>query len=608
MSILIRCLLIVVGLATMMAPFFAYVIVGWKAKRKDIMDGFDKNARLAYFKMFSPAEEDLTLETAAVRFETLYSQWYGRRFFWIPGILLFVVTSIEVTFVVLTVLHILAYSPNTFFDIPPIAIAAIAGAYMWVVNDLISRARRLDFSPSDVQWGVLRLVIAVPMGYAFAAIAAPTAGPFIAFALGAFPLTTVTSMLGKLANKSLGLEATAEEASDDIIKLQGINKAIVERLSNEDITTISQIAYCDPVQLVMRSNLNFIFVTDCMNQALAWMYLEDGMNKIRQFGLRGAVEIKHWFDAYYDTSADPAHLRYRELACGAFPKIASEIKQDPDLKTLLVAFHEIAEDPFTLFLTRVWSGPERSAALLAGTLQPAAGSPGTGAQKQASAPVSPSATSSSPATEAASSAPAAKLGILAYGSLIDDPGDEIKALTAGRITGVETPFNVEFARKSRLRADAPTLIRVEQNGSKVPAAIIVLKPELAIERAQDLLYRRETDRVGTNDAYPRDNPQELRIESLKNFHDVATVLYTKLPPNIALLTPEELASLALASLNDADTVKRGRDGITYLMNAKRNQIKTPLSDKYEEEVLRKAKATNLAQVLAQAKPENARPN
>ena len=97
-------------------------------------------------------------------------------------------------------------------------------------------------------------------------------------------------------------------------------------------------------------------------------------------------------------------------------------------------------------------------------------------------------------------AAAAKLGILAYGSLIDDPGDEIKALTAGRITGVETPFNVEFARKSRLRADAPTLIRVEQNGSKVPAAIIVLKPEVAIESAQDILYRRETDRVGTNDS------------------------------------------------------------------------------------------------------------
>ena len=129
-------------------------------------------------------EEALSLETAAVKFETLYSQWYGRRFFWVPGILLFVVTSIEVTFVVLTVLHILAYSPNTFFDIPPIAIAAIAGAYMWVVNDLISRARRLDFSPSDVQWGVLRLVIAVPMGYAFAAIAAPIGGPIYCLRAG----------------------------------------------------------------------------------------------------------------------------------------------------------------------------------------------------------------------------------------------------------------------------------------------------------------------------------------------------------------------------------------------------------------------------------------
>ena len=92
MSILISCLLIVVGLATMMAPFLAYVIVGWKAKRKDIMDGFDKDARLAYFKMFSRSEEAPSLDTAVVNFETLYSQWYGRRFFWVPGILLFVVT------------------------------------------------------------------------------------------------------------------------------------------------------------------------------------------------------------------------------------------------------------------------------------------------------------------------------------------------------------------------------------------------------------------------------------------------------------------------------------------------------------------------------------
>jgi hypothetical protein len=251
-------------------------------------------------------------------------------------------------------MHTLGYTANPFFDVPTIGIAAIAGAYMWIVNDLTSRAHRLDFAPSDVQWGVLRLIISVPMGYAFAAVAAPSVGPFVAFAVGAFPLATLTSMLQRLANKSLGLEPTADEASDDLIQSQGINKTIVARLSNEDITTITQIAYCNPVQLIMRSNLTFNFVFDCMNQALAWMYLQDDLSKIRPLGMRGAAEIKKLIDAYDDAaSTDSKRQEEHARAVAAFPKIAAAIKQEPD--TLQITFRQIAEDPYTIFLDRVWT-------------------------------------------------------------------------------------------------------------------------------------------------------------------------------------------------------------------------------------------------------------
>ena len=54
------------------------------------------------------------------------------------------------------------------------------------------------------------------------------------------------------------------------------------------------------------------------------------------------------------------------------------------------------------------------------------------------------------------------IGILAYGSLIDDPGDEIKPLVKQKIEGVETPFAIEFARSSKSRNGAPTLIPVSQ--------------------------------------------------------------------------------------------------------------------------------------------------
>jgi hypothetical protein len=190
------------------------------------------------------------------------------------------------------------------------------------------------------------------MGYAFAAIAADTAGPFVAFALGAFPLATLTSMLRRLANKKLGLEGPAEETSDNIIKLQGINAAIVDRLLNEDINTITQVAYCDPIHVVMRSNLSFNFITDCMNMALAWVYLEDDLDKIRPLGMRGAVEIKHLIDDYDDTSADPQAKAAHTRATAAFDKIAAKVNQDP--ATLQIVFREIADDPYTIFLDRVW--------------------------------------------------------------------------------------------------------------------------------------------------------------------------------------------------------------------------------------------------------------
>lgn len=346
-KIAICVVLIFAGTAALIIPLFAYVTVGWRAKRQDIMDGLDAEARFCYFKMFIRSDLQPSVDTASSAFERLYSQWYGRRFFFPPGLLLFLVALLSVTAVVLTGLHRLGYIVNPLVNLPDTAMTAIAGAYLWVLNDHISRARRLDFAPSDVHWGTLRLIIAVPMGYALAAVAANSLGPFVAFSAGAFPLATLTLMLRRMAEKNLSLGQTVDEANDDIIKLQGVNKPIVERLFQEDINTVTQIAYCDPIRLVMRSHLSFNFIIDCMNQALAWLYFEDDLNTIRPLSIRGAVEIRNLIHAY-DDAADANHQR----ALDAFPKIAAAIKQDP--ATLQMTFREIAADPYTIFLHSVW--------------------------------------------------------------------------------------------------------------------------------------------------------------------------------------------------------------------------------------------------------------
>jgi hypothetical protein len=93
----------------------------------------------------------------------------------------------------------------------------------------------------------------------------------------------------------------------------------------------------------------------------------------------------------------------------------------------------------------------------------------------------------------------APVGILAFGSLIADPGSEIEPAIVGRKTGILTPFSVEFARKSLKRGGALTLVPVAVGGSPVLAQILILN--ISEQEAMDRLWRREINKVGQGGHY-----------------------------------------------------------------------------------------------------------
>jgi len=192
-----------------------------------------------------------------------------------------------------------------------------------------------------------------------------------------------------------------------------------------------------------------------------------------------------------------------------------------------------------------------------------------------------------------------RLGILAYGSLIDDPGKEINAVTVCQTENVLTPFELEFARSSRTRGGGPTLVPVKTGGARVKAQILVLGEGISEKQATDMLWRRETHQVCSGNVYKRpQNPGKntVLVEQLKNFHNVDLVLYTKIAPNIKLLTPQKLAKLAIDSARSEAGIQ-GLDGISYLIKAKQNGIQTSLMPQYENEILRELKATSLEGAL-----------
>jgi hypothetical protein len=53
---------------------------------------------------------------------------------------------------------------------------------------------------------------------------------------------------------------------------------------------------------------------------------------------------------------------------------------------------------------------------------------------------------------------------------------------------------VEFARSSRTRDGAPTLVPVSEGGAHVCASVLVLDDADTVGDARDILYRRETGR------------------------------------------------------------------------------------------------------------------
>jgi len=191
------------------------------------------------------------------------------------------------------------------------------------------------------------------------------------------------------------------------------------------------------------------------------------------------------------------------------------------------------------------------------------------------------------------------IGILAYGSLLADPREEIAAVTVGRVA-VTTPFCVEYARSSQRRAGAPTLVPVPEDlGAPVMAQILLVQPGLGQTTVSDILFRREIGCVGDLSVKYQDDVQRagknaVVIEVLEDLAGVPMVLYASLEANIPeilrgdlILTAkaEVLAKLAIASVT-AKTYRAGRDGLRYLADAISHEIHTPLTDLYRDTVLR----------------------
>lgn len=191
-----------------------------------------------------------------------------------------------------------------------------------------------------------------------------------------------------------------------------------------------------------------------------------------------------------------------------------------------------------------------------------------------------------------------QIGILAYGSLIQDPGSEIAPAIVRRIKTV-TPFPVEYGRLSNSRGDGPTVVP-HTAGQPVSAEILVLKESVSLAEATDMLWRREVRQIGSGKRYRRGtSPNSVLVEDWSGYEGIAHVLYTDFLPagKIPNPTATDLARAAVASVTKADA---GKDGISYLIQLIASGVETRLTEEYCAEIIRLTGTNDLGTALAAA--------
>jgi hypothetical protein len=341
-------------------PVTNYITKGWEWRKEVIEASLTDPAKQTYLKLYH--RQNVALADAAATFRQFYRKWYGRTRLVVPAAIVGIITFVYAFLLASAGAEKLwPGGPKTFPMLAQTtALGAIGGAYTMITLDSIVRVIQRDLSPEDLYLQALRLMAALPIGYAFAVLYPPN-GPLFAFIAAAFPLQQVQSMLRQQALKQLGQSQPANTTADTLTALSGVDLATTDRLNVIGVNTITQLANADPVQLTMRTNFNFNFVLDLQAQALAWVYLETKLATLRPMGLRSSYELC----VLQQQAADPGdtmHANAQAVIAQAAGAISLTNEQFAN------ALYQIAGDDYVLFLVEAYGQPDDTAARPASAL------------------------------------------------------------------------------------------------------------------------------------------------------------------------------------------------------------------------------------------------
>jgi hypothetical protein len=233
----------------------------------------------------------------------------------------------------------------------PAAVAGFAGAYIWGLYDIVDRFRTLSLLPAALHMIWFRLLLGPVMGAYAQQLLAKDFAPVMAFALASIPVPSLLKWMQDTAAQRFAIGGAAQVVSPKWELVQGLTPDIISRLNEAGVSSIAHLGNQDPVRLLRLTNIDWRNILDMMDQAYLATYIDDGINKLRARGIRGAIEMAVLWDRLHDADAVTS-----AGALAVIQAIGTDLGKEETGVTNLV--ENLSEDPQVQRVWSLWSQPE----------------------------------------------------------------------------------------------------------------------------------------------------------------------------------------------------------------------------------------------------------
>lgn len=249
--------------------------------------------------------------------------------------------------------------------IPAPFVMALWGAYVWSLYEILSRRRSGDLTPAELYDIASRYLTALPLGYAFSLMAFNTVPSLAAFAISAFPLRDIRQFfrkqaLSKMDNAPAAPAVSATTANKGLIgdTLCGVGNTTIARLEELNLETYLDLAYADPIKLLVQTGVPIELVLSWIDQSLISVYAAPHKTVLAQYGLPCALDVCEFYARHCWDVAQRGPKQGWETD-PAVVDLANKLGLPPVFLVQQI-LRSIFEDPHTQFLIRVWFGqPKR---------------------------------------------------------------------------------------------------------------------------------------------------------------------------------------------------------------------------------------------------------